>query len=125
FERAEFGEDLDWSRRVLEAGWAIAYQPSSRVLHCHRTSVRGSFRRSLADHSALARSLGVDYFDEIFGSSYRRLARDIGRQIAADSATIRAARLGASARLRWIASSALADVAVGLAYVKVARNRRP
>lgn len=35
FPDVGFGEDLLWGRAALEAGHALAYAPSSMVLHCH------------------------------------------------------------------------------------------
>jgi len=35
FEDVEFGEDLIWSKRVLEAGYKIAFEPDSKVVHSH------------------------------------------------------------------------------------------
>ena len=31
----EFGEDLEWSKRVMEAGFKVAFEPSSQVVHSH------------------------------------------------------------------------------------------
>jgi rhamnosyltransferase len=31
----EFGEDLEWSKRIMEAGFKIAFEPSSQVVHSH------------------------------------------------------------------------------------------
>jgi rhamnosyltransferase len=38
-------EDQDWSRRVLLAGWRIAYQPEAAVLHSHVYTIDTAFRR--------------------------------------------------------------------------------
>ncbi|MGD9015408.1 MAG: glycosyltransferase family 2 protein [Candidatus Omnitrophota bacterium] len=35
FENIEFGEDLEWSRRVIEHGFKIVYERKSIVLHSH------------------------------------------------------------------------------------------
>jgi rhamnosyltransferase len=40
-----FAEDQDWSRRVLLAGFAIAYEPGATVRHSHSYSVASAFRR--------------------------------------------------------------------------------
>jgi rhamnosyltransferase len=51
FERFPFVEDIvmsedqEWSRRVLLAGYAIAYEPRAVVRHSHDYDVRAAFRR--------------------------------------------------------------------------------
>jgi len=38
-------EDQEWSRRVLLAGWALAYVPEATVRHSHPYTIRAAFRR--------------------------------------------------------------------------------
>jgi rhamnosyltransferase len=38
-------EDQEWSRRVLLAGYTIAYQPDAAVRHSHNYTLIGAFRR--------------------------------------------------------------------------------
>ena len=38
-------EDQDWSRRVLVAGWRIAYEPRAVVRHSHPYTIAAAFRR--------------------------------------------------------------------------------
>ena len=38
-------EDLDWARRVTEAGWIVIYEPAAAVYHSHRESPRAQARR--------------------------------------------------------------------------------
>jgi rhamnosyltransferase len=38
-------EDQDWSRRALEAGWRIVYEPRAVVRHSHVYSIGSAFRR--------------------------------------------------------------------------------
>ena len=59
FSRVEFGEDLDWSLRVLRAGYAIVYEPRARVLHSHNDSLWRDFKRVYSDHRNLNRLLGM------------------------------------------------------------------
>lgn len=47
FRAQDFGEDIDWSQRVLEAGWKIAYWPKSYVIHSHTRSISYEYRRNL------------------------------------------------------------------------------
>jgi GT2 family glycosyltransferase len=43
------GEDLLWSREVLEAGLALVHEPDSRVYHSHNYSLREWFMRNVDD----------------------------------------------------------------------------
>ncbi len=43
------GEDLLWSREVVEAGWALWHEPASVVYHSHNYSLRELFSRNLDD----------------------------------------------------------------------------
>jgi rhamnosyltransferase len=38
-------EDQDWSKRVLEAGYKIAYEPQSLVYHSHTYTLKQLFKR--------------------------------------------------------------------------------
>lgn len=35
FKDIEFGEDLEWSKRIMEKGFKIVFEPKSTVLHSH------------------------------------------------------------------------------------------
>lgn len=59
FSRVEFGEDIDWSLRVMRAGYAVVYEPGARVLHSHNDSLWRDFKRVYADHRNLNRLLGM------------------------------------------------------------------
>ena len=39
-----YGEDLDWSKRVAEAGWKVMYYPKIEVLHVKRAASSQSDR---------------------------------------------------------------------------------
>lgn len=51
WERFRFAEDIvmsedqEWSRRILLAGYTIAYEPGAAVRHSHNYTVVGAFRR--------------------------------------------------------------------------------
>ena len=53
FRANEFGEDLDWSKRSLEAGWAIAYEPAAAVIHSHERPVSYEYKRTYMCHRKL------------------------------------------------------------------------
>jgi rhamnosyltransferase len=59
FQDNDFGEDIAWSKRVLEAGWKIAYQPSAFVVHSHDRSVRYEYKRTYVCHRTLNRLFGL------------------------------------------------------------------
>ena len=49
FPEIFFGEDLAWGIKILEAGHALVYEPSSAVVHSHPTSLIDDFKRHKAD----------------------------------------------------------------------------
>jgi rhamnosyltransferase len=53
FAANDFAEDLDWGKRVLEAGWKIAYEPSAFVIHSHNRSLDYEFKRTYLCHQKL------------------------------------------------------------------------
>ncbi len=59
FRANEFAEDLDWSKRVLEGGWKIAYEPTAFVVHSHDRSVSYEFKRTYLCHRKLYNLFGL------------------------------------------------------------------
>lgn len=59
FAHASFGEDIEWSKTVLEAGYKIVYEPESKVSHSHNRSVLYEFKRTYVDHRNLNRLFGL------------------------------------------------------------------
>jgi len=53
FRRNDFGEDIDWAKSVLEAGWLIAYQPRAAVIHSHNRSIVYLYKRTYMTHRKL------------------------------------------------------------------------
>lgn len=72
FRPLPYGEDMDWARRVLLAGHAIAFEPRARVLHSHDRSVFYEFKRAYSDHS-----LVKDLFDLELIESPGKLMRSL------------------------------------------------
>jgi len=62
FGACRYAEDLQWARRVLEAGHALICDPSAPVIHAHRRGFVYEFRRALLDAWVL---------DEAFDYRYR------------------------------------------------------
>jgi rhamnosyltransferase len=59
FHQNAFGEDIEWSRRALEAGWKIAYQPQAAVIHSHDRSALYEYKRTYMCHQTLRRLFNV------------------------------------------------------------------
>ena len=59
FHQNEFGEDIEWSKRALEAGWMIAYEPTAAVVHSHSRSARYEYKRTYMGHRTLYRLFGL------------------------------------------------------------------
>jgi rhamnosyltransferase len=49
FPDVEFGEDVAWAARALEAGWRIRFEPRAVVLHSHRYSPARAYERYKVD----------------------------------------------------------------------------
>ena len=48
-----YGEDLDWAKRVKDAGWKIIYNPAVEVLHVKRASSKQNPRAQLEFYRAM------------------------------------------------------------------------
>ncbi len=49
-----YGEDLDWAKRIKDAGWKIWYNPSVTVLHVKEAASRHSSRARVEFYRAMA-----------------------------------------------------------------------
>jgi rhamnosyltransferase len=59
FQQNAFGEDIEWSKRALESGWKIAYEPDARVIHSHDRSALYEYKRTYMCHQTLYRLFGL------------------------------------------------------------------
>lgn len=59
FPPAVFGEDIEWGKRVLLAGWKIVFQPEAVVEHSHQRSVVYEYRRTYICHRRLFELFGL------------------------------------------------------------------
>ena len=59
FRQNDFGEDLDWSKRALEAGWKIVFQPTAQVVHSHDRSAMYEYKRTYMCHRKLYSLFGM------------------------------------------------------------------
>ncbi len=53
FPCTSFAEDLEWSKKVLEEGYAIVYEPEAAVFHSHHRSVLYEYQRTYLCHRRL------------------------------------------------------------------------
>ena len=120
FPETPIAEDIAWGKRVLLAGYEIAYAPGSAVIHSHDRSLRYEFERTLLLHEQLQRLFGL----ETIGSLSARARAGAAslplpvRGRAADAA-------GAAPRpAEWLRVLGLACVWPAGQYVGVLRGRR-
>lgn len=59
FEPVNFGEDIDWARRVILDGGRIAFVPGAAVEHSHNRPAWDEARRIYCDHKNLRRLVGL------------------------------------------------------------------
>lgn len=120
WERFPFAEDIimsedqEWSRRVLLAGFALAYEPSATVRHSHDYTLGAAFRR---------------FFDSGVSAERSYLAgREPARRVLRGSA-LRYAReevvwLAREGQRRWIPYAALYESAKLAGLILGANHRR-
>lgn len=59
YQATYFAEDLEWGKKVLEAGRTIVYQPDAVVIHSHNRSVWYEYRRTYLCHRRLYELFGL------------------------------------------------------------------
>ena len=59
FERLPFGEDIEWSERVMKWGYKIVYDPRSAVIHSHNRSAFYEMKRAYLAHKLLGELIGL------------------------------------------------------------------
>lgn len=59
FAPISFGEDIEWSERVLKAGFKIVYEPESAVVHSHNRPAFYEMKRAYATHKLLSGMVGL------------------------------------------------------------------
>ncbi len=77
FERTRFGEDLRWGASVVEAGYAVVYEPGSAVLHSHERGTLYNLRRHYANGKVI-----LDLFGFSSTPNFPRLASNTLRSTA-------------------------------------------
>lgn len=66
FPKTDFAEDLEWSKRVLEAGYKIAYEPDSIVYHSHDFSVFDWYKRNRINYNKLYLLFGINTINNLY-----------------------------------------------------------
>lgn len=66
FSETDFGEDLEWSKKVLEAGYKIIYEPDSIVYHSHDFSVSEWYERNRINYKKLHSLFGINKISNIY-----------------------------------------------------------
>ena len=59
FGRINFGEDIDWSERVLKRGYKVVYDPAAAVIHSHDRPLSYEYKRTYVCHRKLYGQFGV------------------------------------------------------------------
>jgi rhamnosyltransferase len=59
FGAVDFGEDIDWAERALQAGYAIVYEPEAAVVHSHARPLAYEYKRTYLCHRKLFRQFGL------------------------------------------------------------------
>lgn len=59
FGYRQFGEDVAFGKRLIQAGHSIVFQPGSAVIHSHNRSPREEGKRIYCDHQNLRALFGV------------------------------------------------------------------
>ncbi|MFQ5353411.1 MAG: glycosyltransferase family 2 protein [Thermodesulfobacteriota bacterium] len=59
YTRTDFAEDLEWSKKVLEAGFKIIYEPAAAVIHSHNRSLGYEYKRTRLCHRRLNEIFGL------------------------------------------------------------------
>lgn len=59
FDKTNFGEDVRWGKKVVEAGYKIVYEPRSAVFHSHERGTLYDLRRYYVDQRVLLELFGA------------------------------------------------------------------
>jgi len=80
FPHSDFAEDLAWGKSVIEAGWAIAYEPKAAVVHSHRRSIFHEYARTRICHRELYKLFSLSTLPsgrDVWRASFRCLGNDL------------------------------------------------
>jgi len=94
FKATPIGEDLEWAKEVMLAGYQLAYVPEAVVLHSHDRPADYELRRTYLVHQRLRRLFGLATVP-----SRLHLARSIAVSAAAHTRWTLGAPIGASSKI--------------------------
>mgnify|MGYP005831826241 CR=1 FL=1 len=92
-----WGEDLDWSVKVLKAGYRIAYAPKSCVYHAHKPALIHSFRRAYVDQTVVFHLFGLIYY-----SNAREFCAGVKELIRQDHVILKRSALEMLEKHKWL-----------------------
>ena len=70
FGRVNFGEDIDWSERVLKRGYKVVYEPAAAVAHSHDRPLSYEYKRTYVCHRKLYNEFGVQVTPTLYTVIY-------------------------------------------------------
>jgi len=114
-------EDLGISKRILDAGWKIIYEPRAVVYHSHNHTTVGLFKRYF-DGGVIWKRLGL--WNSRTRSSMLREARQQLREKLSRSGGNGAGRIGGSSIRQDLAKSAGMLLGLHERYLPLALKRR-
>jgi len=59
YVKTNFAEDLEWSKKVIEKGFKIVYEPAAAVTHSHSRSLGYEYKRTRLCHRRLNEIFGI------------------------------------------------------------------
>jgi hypothetical protein len=123
--RTAGGEDLDAFVRILQAGYVLAYEPSSMVWHHHRSDLDGLQRQMYSYGTGLTAFLTKHLLDRTTRSSLlRRVPRGVAK-LASVPKTTRTAVGAVEVPSRSLLVREFAGMAAGPALYGIARKKIP
>lgn len=74
-----FGEDVEWGKRVIQAGYTLVYEPEAAVVHSHERSIWYEYKRTYLCHRRLYALFGlhtVQTWSTAWTSVFRGILKD-------------------------------------------------
>jgi len=96
YSRILYGEDIEWSKRVLEKGYTIIYEPESIIYHSHEPRLKYEFKRRYIDHKINRRLFNLVLFPSLYW-----VIRGIFADIKNNYRTIRESDLNFKDKIKW------------------------
>lgn len=119
FGEVAFAEDIEWSRKALEAGWHLAYVAEACVIHSHDRPLRYDFQRTYLTHRKL--------YEQYQFSTVPTLLRALGGiyyTFRADWHHIRCTEPSRKRKLKWLCVLPFLTIACVMGQYIGARDER-